>query len=141
RQIDIDGDGDDGPWLMLATAQGAWVGGWLPHAIYPGASLNARRELGGVAAGMMGMLGVATLSSGVVALDARQLGLGLTGSALGSAFAGGVTLLSRDIGGQAGATLIMGASTLGALGGAALAPHVDFGGHAFSYGTLGAALG
>jgi hypothetical protein len=89
----------------------------------------------------MGMLGVATLSSGVIALDGRQLGLGLTGSALGGAFAGGATLLSGDIGGQAGASLIMGASTLGAVAGAALAPSVDFGGHALSYGTLGATLG
>jgi hypothetical protein len=143
RQIDI--DGDDGPWLTLATAQGAWVGGWLPRAIYPSASLNARREGGGVAAGMMGMLGLATLSSSVVALDTRQLGLGLTGSALGSAFAGGVTLLSKEIGRQSGASLgaslIIGASTLGAVGGAALAPYVDFEGRAFSYGALGATLG
>jgi hypothetical protein len=138
RQIDADAGG---PWMALATAQGAWVGGWLSHAIYPAASLNGRREAGGIALGAMGMLGVATLSSGVVSLDARQMGLGVTGSALGSALAGGATLLSSDLGGQAGASLIMGASTLGAVGGAALAPRLDFGGHALSYGALGATLG
>jgi hypothetical protein len=139
RQIDL--DADDGPWLTLAALQGAWMGGLLPHAMYPTASLNARREAGGVAVGMMGMLGVATLSAGVVALDGRQLGLGLAGSALGSALAGGVTLISRDVGSQAGASFIMGGSTLGAVSGAALAPYVDFGGHAFTYGALGATLG
>jgi len=139
RQLDIDGGATS--WLTLATAQGAWLGGWLSRAIYPASSLNGRREIGGLAAGTLGMLGAATLSSGVVVLDSRQLGLGLTGSALGSVLAGGVTLLSSDIGGQGGAALIMGTSTLGAVGGAALAPYVDFGGHALSYGALGAALG
>jgi hypothetical protein len=137
----IDLNEEDAPWLTLGVLEGAWLGAWAPYAIYPRADVTGGREFAGLAAGTLGLAGVAALSSGGVHLDGGDAALAVTGSAIGGALAGGVALLSTQLHDQSSAGVVLGGSLVGVAAGAALAPHLDFEGRAFPYAALGATLG
>jgi HEAT repeats len=137
----IDLNGDDVPWVTFGILEGGWLGAWAPHALYPRADVTSAREFAGLAAGALGLGGVAALSSGSVHLDGGETALALTGSAIGGALAGGVALLSTQVHDQSSAGVVMGGTVVGAVAGAALAPHLDFEGRALPYALLGATLG
>jgi hypothetical protein len=133
--------GDDSGWLALAALDGAWLGGVLPYALHRRDEVTSGQRLGGLAAGTLGFMGVAALSSSAVHLDGGDASLGVTGSAVGASIAGGVALLSDGIHDQRAAGLVLAGSVVGTVGGVALAPHLDFGGRAVPYGLVGATLG
>jgi hypothetical protein len=136
RRIEI--DAADAPLLALASIEGAWYGGWLPHLVRP--SVTSRQQAGGLAAGALGAAGLAVAVTPVLSLEDRQAGFMGVGSAIGASVAGGSALLSSwdD---QARAGLVLGGTTVGLVGSAVLAPRLELREGAGWFGAGGAALG
>jgi hypothetical protein len=122
RSIDI--DADDAPLLTLCTAEGLWLGGWVPNAIAEPGSVTARQRAGGLAAGGFGALGLAGLASGKLELAPATAGSIGLGSAIGAALGGGVALVSPGLHDRGGVGLMLGGTGLGLAAGAALAPRL-----------------
>lgn len=132
---------EDAGLLTLAAAEGAWFGGWLPHALFAEAGVTSRRQVGGLLAGTLGALGGAALATRVAHADGTELGLSATGSLVGASMAGGIALVSPALGGRASVGTMLGGSALGLVSGALLAKKLDLGVNAIPKALIGATLG
>lgn len=137
----IDITSDDTPLLAVAGVEGAWLGAWVPQLFLPSESVEARHVWGGMAAGGLGTLAVATLATDGAPLSSSRAGLGMTGGAVAAAIFGGGALLGDDLDSRSRVGLLVGGSVLGFGGGLVLAPYFDFRERAVQYAALGAALG
>ena len=122
RSMEI--DGADAPLLTLATAEGLWLGGWLPTALFGWGETTSAEQAGGLVAGGAGALGLATLASGALELSPSTAGYTAMGSAIGASLGGGIALASPALHDRRGVGLMMGGTTLGLVAGAALAPRL-----------------
>jgi hypothetical protein len=122
RSIEL--DEKDRPLLTLATAQGLWLGGWLPNALAPSDEVTSRQRAGALALGGFGSLGLATVASGAFELDAGRAGYGGLGSMVGAALGGGVALVSPSLHDQGGVGVMLGGTGLGLATGLAIGPRL-----------------
>ena len=135
----------DAPHLTLMTAEGLWLGGWLPNAIWNPSEVSARERLGGLAAGGFGGLGLAALAGSGLELTPGAAGYTGLGSALGAALGGGIALGSPELRDRRGVDIMLGGSVAGLVAGAAFAPDLALtdsstaAGATVVGGTLGAA--
>ncbi|MGC4118726.1 MAG: hypothetical protein QM765_30040 [Myxococcales bacterium] len=130
------------PLLTWAPLHGLWYGAWLPFLIRDSKKVEARHVAGGLVAGGLGGLGIAAVTSTFGRPSWRTMGLAGIGSAIGAAAGGGAALFTPEAGSQGQAAMLMGGSALGLLGGALLAPRLDYGGGAGAgIAALGTVLG
>jgi hypothetical protein len=122
RSIEI--DGADAPLLTLATAEGLWLGGWLPTAIHGWGQATSAEQAGGLVAGGAGALGLATLASGALELSPSTAGYTALASGIGASLGGGIALVSPALHDRRGVDLMMGGTAVGIAAGAALAPRL-----------------
>jgi hypothetical protein len=120
----IELDAADAPFIGLSTAEGLWLGGWLPYALHTRAEVTDRERAGALALGGFGAAGLATVASGALTLAPATAGYGGLGSALGASMGGGVALLSSSLHDQAGVGLMLGGTAVGLASGLALAPQL-----------------
>jgi hypothetical protein len=120
----IEMDEKDRPLLTLATAQGLWLGGWLPSALSPSHEVTSRQRAGALALGGFGSLGLATVASAGFELDPSRAAYGGLGSMIGAAVGGGVALVSPSLQDQRGVGLMLGGTGLGLVSGLALGPRL-----------------
>lgn len=131
---------DDQPLLTLAGLEGVWLGGWLPFAMYGAEGANGRRVAGGLAAGTLGGLGLAAVTSPVLKLTGRQAGIASLGSAIGASIGGGISLGS-EVGPQKATSYMLGGTGAGLVVGVLVAPNLDWGEHGARDAALGGLLG
>ncbi|HTA20185.1 MAG TPA: hypothetical protein VK989_12890, partial [Polyangia bacterium] len=115
----------DAPLLTLAGTEGLWLGGWFPYLVHDRAQVTEREELGALALGGFGGVGLATLASGAFDLAPARAGVGALGSGLGAAMGGGLALMSPSSSSRAGVGLMMGGTALGLAAGATIAPRLS----------------
>jgi hypothetical protein len=141
RSIEI--DGDDAPLLTLAGAEGLWLGGWLPYLLYDASVVTGRERAGGLAAGALGGLGLAAVSSSALEMEPARAGFAGLGSGLGAAIGGGIALMSPDLHDRGGVGLMLGGTAAGLAAGAALAPRLSMAPTSWMVGatTAGGTLG
>ena len=141
RSIDI--DDADAPLLVLAGGEGLWLGAWLPNLIYDAPDVTGRERAGGLAAGALGGLGLATVASGALEIKPARAGIAGIGSGLGAAIGGGVALMSPELHDRSGVGLMLGGTAAGLAAGAAFAPRLELVPPTWTAGaaTVGGALG
>jgi hypothetical protein len=120
----IELDEADAPLLTLAGVEGLWFGAWLPSLIYKPTGFSDRQEMGGLAAGGLGALGLATIASGALEITPARSGYSAMGSAMGASLAGGLVLMSPSLHDRAGVGLMLGGTAAGLVAGAAFTPRL-----------------
>jgi hypothetical protein len=120
RSIEL--DAADAPLITLSTAEGLWLGAWLPYALHASDEVTGRQRLGGLMLGGMGAAGLSTLASGALTLAPDTAGYGALGSAVGASLGGGLSLLSPSLHDRAGVGVMLGGTGVGLAAGLGLAP-------------------
>jgi hypothetical protein len=119
RQIEL--TSADAPLLLLAGGEGAWLGGWLPELFD---SPTGRQRAGALALGAFGGLGLATVASPALHVDAD---LAVNAASLNALFAGagagaGALVSTSD---KAPVWGLLGAGTAGLVLGGALHRQIE----------------
>jgi hypothetical protein len=120
RSIEL--DGADAPLIALSTAEGLWLGGWLPYALHASAEVTGRERAGALMLGGFGAAGLSTAASGALTLAPDTAGYGALGSAVGASLGGGIALLSPSLENRGGVGLMLGGTGAGLATGLAVTP-------------------
>ncbi|HVU49941.1 MAG TPA: hypothetical protein VHL80_04600 [Polyangia bacterium] len=115
-------DAADAPLVTLSTAEGLWLGAWLPFALHASDEVTGRQRAGGLLLGGFGGAGLSMAASGGLTLAPDRAGYGALGSALGASLGGGLALLSPSLQSRGGVGVMLGGTGVGLAAGLGIAP-------------------